>query len=140
MQHYVNFGVVFSKCVQIPDFGMTLFCILSGMRTISCSWGFGVPIDLKLSCLHQCCPVIACTLGFLLQLPMLRQPIAGSLSSIIRGKILHILLLIRQYATAHSWFYKFQGKSIRVCDTSGKICEISLSYKSLCGYAVSHAF
>lgn len=58
-----------------------------GMKRISCSWVSDERIDLRLSCPHQFCQVIVCTLVYLLQLHMLLQRIAVLLYFIIQGEV-----------------------------------------------------
>lgn len=56
-----------------------------GMKRISSFWGFAVPLDHKPWCRRLFCQVIACTLDFLLLLPMRLQLIAVLLYFTIQG-------------------------------------------------------
>jgi len=64
---------------------LPVFFFLSGMKKINYFWAYGGQIVHRLSCHHQFCQVIACTLVFLLlQLMQLQQTVA-LLYSIILG-------------------------------------------------------
>lgn len=67
-----------------------LFIICSlplGMKKINCSWVSDERLVHRLSCPHRFYQVIACTLVFSLQLPMLLPQIAVSLYFIIQGEV-----------------------------------------------------
>ena len=63
-----------------------------GMKRTNCFLAFAALIDHKLWCLLQCCQVIVCTWGFLLQQLMQLQQIVVSPFSITHGKISTLLL------------------------------------------------